>query len=65
MQVGIDCRDMYGQKNKLANVMICEHLKNTNLVNIYLYKDGMLKEKTKKKRMEEDMEGLMMSIENI
>merc|ERR1711892_1164959 len=27
--------------------------------------DGMLKEKTKKKRMEEDMEGLMLSIDNI
>ena len=62
MQVGIDCRDMYGQIIKLANVMICKHM---NIVNIYLYKDGMLKEKTKKKRMEEDMEGLMMSIENI
>ena len=30
-----------------------------------IFKDGMLKEKTKKKRMEEDMDSLMTSINNI
>ena len=37
----------------------------TVITMILFLQDGMLKEKTKKKRMEEDMDSLMTSINNI